>query len=148
MVVFLDSNLDLGRLSDLTFAGMVNKVVRDLAIQNENVNGQVENIVPIGNIQVMMKLLFEKNFITDTPSTDQSLVHQVVSHLNDLPTILPFLGYDVSQSEPYVYSQSLLGQLVYSFSPMLRANSTPSANDGKGELINLKTLRSADPTNH
>ena len=148
MVVFFDSDLDLGSLSDLTFGGMISKVVDDLAIQNENATTQVGNVIPLDNIQMMMKLLFEKNFITDTTSNDQSLVHQVVSHLNNLPEILPFLGYDVSQTEPYVYSQSLLGQLVYAFSPTLKANSTPSANDGKGELINLKTLRSADPANH
>ncbi|MCL8212532.1 hypothetical protein [Mesoplasma whartonense] len=149
MLVFFSSNLDLGRLSDLTFDGMISRIVSDLAIQNENISDQIGNIIPVDNIQTMMKLLFEKNFITDTTtSSDQSVVHQVVSHLNDLPEILPFLGYDLSQSEPYVYSQSLLGQLVYCFSPTLKANSTPSANDGKGELLNLNTLRSADPANH
>lgn len=148
MVVFFDSDLDLGSLSDLTFTGMISKVVGDLAIQNENATTQVGNVIPFDNIQMMMKLLFEKNFIPDTTSSDQSLVHQVVSHLNNLPEILPFLGYEVTQTEPYVYSQSLLGQLVYAFSPTLKANSTPSANDGKGELINLHTLRSADPANH
>lgn len=65
------------------------------------------------------------------------------------------LGYAASDAQPglepshtYVYGQSLVGQIVYLFSPGLRAKSDPTANDKKGELIDLNTLRVVDPTNH